>query len=197
MARICHEGGPRVRTNVMTSTLARLTTWMAGDWKSSLADSPCGGAMQHNRMALFWRKHGERWSVSVQSWPATGDVHVSWWSQCWDGSLLRPTSFNEVLCPRKSAACLTFSKATAAWLRRWRSMLGLSLLGRVPLGADGEVPMCWVGTGMGDLVVVALTVDLPTPTPTTTTTTTTTTTENGRNLEKKKQKFGLSRTWPK
>ena len=40
-------------------------------------------------------------------------------------------------------------KAAAAWSRRWRSMLGcvvansfaLSLLGRVPPGADGEVPL--------------------------------------------------------
>ena len=92
------------------------------------------------RHALLWRKHEERRSASTQSWPATGDVHASWWSQPkWGGgSLLRQTSFFEVK-----------GKAVAAWSRRWRSMLGcvvansiaLSLLGRVSPGEDGEVPL--------------------------------------------------------
>ena len=66
-------------------------------------DSLC--AMQHTG------KYEERTSASTQSWPATEDVHASWWSQPkWGGgSLLRKTSFCEVMFPRKSAACLTSS----------------------------------------------------------------------------------------
>ena len=61
------------------STLARSTTWMVGDWKSSLTDSLCGKAPNWHHlglphqggwdrqapcsttgMALLWRKHEER-----------------------------------------------------------------------------------------------------------------------------------------
>ena len=135
MARICREAGARVRTNVMVRDLdlgafdhldGRRLEIIADGLPYTTFVSPIradGTARRHaaHRMALFWKKHGERRSASIQSWPATGDVHASWWSQPkWgDGSLLRLTSFCEVFSPRKSAACLTFSRGRL--LRRGRA----------------------------------------------------------------------------
>ena len=107
--------------------------------------------MQHTVMVLLWRKHEDEGAQVPRAGRQRGTCTPR-------GGRSRRGRFSAeaiqflrglVSAKVRDVPDILKWKAAAAWSRRWRSMLGcvvanffaLSFLGRVPLGADGEVPL--------------------------------------------------------
>ena len=67
MARICREAGARVRTMAIDTTL--------------VSPIRTNGTARRHAAHLCCSEGTKNEGASTQSWPATGDVHASWWSR--------------------------------------------------------------------------------------------------------------------